>query len=124
MPEHTGPSVDAIRARQSQLARRHGDAADADRVLAEALASAQAATTESLRRLDVIADEIELAVRNQVDLAVDTPLGAREMHRFLLDKQREITAVMADAREVARAKRVVVEGLRAQYSRRPSDQGA
>lgn len=116
MSEHAGPSVDAIQARQSALASQHGTAADADRVLGEVLASAHAATRESIRRLDAIAEEIDRVATERADLAVDTPVGARELHRFLADKQREIAAVVSDARELGRAKRVVLDGLRAQYA--------
>lgn len=101
--------------RQSQLANRHGAVADADRVLAEVLASAHAAAREGVRRLDAIAEDIERAVVQQADLALDTPMGTREFHRFLLAKQREIAAVVADARELGRAKGVVLESLRARY---------
>lgn len=109
-------SVGAIQSRQSALASQHGAAADADRVLAEVLAAAHAATREGLRRLDAIAEEIDRAVTGRAALAVDTPIGAREFHRFLVDKQREITAVVADAHELSRAKRAVLDGLRAQYA--------
>jgi hypothetical protein len=115
MSEQAGPSVGAIRARQSALASQHGTVADADRVLAELVASAHAATRESIRRLDAIADEIDRAAA-RADLAVDTPMGARELQRFLVDKQREIAAVVADARELDRAKRAALDGLRAQYA--------
>ena len=116
MSEQPGPSVGAIRARQSALARQHGTVADADRVLAELVASAHAATRESIRRLDAIADEIDRAATARADLAVDTPMGARELHRFLVDKQREIASVVADARELDRAKRAALDSLRAQYA--------
>ncbi|OBA69370.1 hypothetical protein A5641_15755 [Mycobacterium sp. 1554424.7] len=115
MSEPAGPSVSAIQARESALAGQHGSAADADRVLAEVLASAHAATRESIRRLDAIAEEIERAAAGRTYLAVDTPMGAREFNRFLADKQREIAAVIADARELGRAKTAVLDGLRAQY---------
>ena len=109
-------SVGAIQSKQSALASQHGAAADADRVLAEALASAHAATRESLRRLDAIAEEIERAATGRAGLAVDTPIGAREFHKFLVTKQREIAAVVADAHALSHAKRAVLDGLRAQYS--------
>jgi Domain of unknown function (DUF4226) len=115
MSQPAGPSVSAIQARQSALADQHSTAADADRVLAEVLASAHAATRESVRRLDAIAEEIERAAAGRTYLAVDTPMGAREFHRFLADKQREIAAVVADARELGRTKTAVLDGLRAQY---------
>lgn len=116
MSEQAGPSVGAIQARQSALAGQHAIASDADRVLAEVLASAHAATRASIRRLDAIAEEIESAATERADLAVDTPMGAREFRRFLVDKQREIATVVSDARELDRAKRVVLDGLCAQYA--------
>jgi hypothetical protein len=116
MSEQAGPSVAAIQARQSALASQHSTVADADRVLAEVLASAHAAMRESVRRLDAIADEIERAVPLHAELALDTPMGVREFQKFLVSKQREITAVVADAQELDRAKTAVLEQLRAQYT--------
>lgn len=75
MSEQAGTSLGAIRAQQSVLASQHSTAAEADRVLAEALTSAHAATRESIRRLDAIADEIDRAATDRADLAVDTHHG-------------------------------------------------
>lgn len=116
MPEQAGSSLGAVQARQSALAGRHGAASDADRELAEVLASAHAATRESVRRLDAIAEEIDRADLQRGNLGADTPMGARELHRFLVDKQREIARVVSDARELGRAKRAVLERLRARYA--------
>lgn len=116
MSEQSGPSVAAIQARQAALAEQHGTVADADRVLTEVLASAHAAMRESIRRLDAIAYEIEHAAPDQNHLAVDTPMGAREFQTFLVAKQREIAAIVADAHELDRAKTAVLEELRAQYA--------
>jgi Domain of unknown function (DUF4226) len=116
MSEQAGHSVGAIQARQSALANHHSAVAEADGVLAEALASAHAAIRESVRRLDAIADEVERAVSSQDDLAIDTPLGACEFQKFLLAKQREIAAVVTNARDLDHAKRAVLERLRDQYS--------
>lgn len=116
MSEQAGPSLGAIRTQQSVLASQHSTAAEADRVLAEALTSAHAATREGIRRLDAIAEEIDRAATDRADLAMDTPIGVREFQRFLVDKQREITSVVADARELDRAKRAVLDRLRAQYA--------
>lgn len=115
MSERAGPSEAAIRARQAELATQHGVASDADRVLAEVLVSVHEAARESIRRLDAIAEEIDRAAVHQADFAVDTPLGAREFHRFLLAKQREIAAVVSGARTLDHAKRAVLDSLRAQY---------
>lgn len=110
-----GPSMQALQERQAQLAEQHGTAGDADRALAEVLASAHAATRDALRRLDAIAEDIDRAVLHQADLSIDTPLGAREFQRFLLAKQHEIAAVVTDARDLGRAKKAALESLRAQY---------
>jgi len=67
------------------------------------------------RRYEAIAEEIDRAATGQADLAIDTPMGAREFQRFLLAKQREIAAVVAEAHEFDRAKKAVLDGLRAQY---------
>ncbi|BBX98955.1 DUF4226 domain-containing protein [Mycobacterium lacus] len=116
MSEQDGTSVAAIRARQAALATQHSAVADADRALAEALASAHAVVHESVRRLDAIAAEIDHAVPNQTDLAVDTPMGGREFQRFLVAKQREIADVVTNAHELDRAKSAVLESLRAHYA--------
>lgn len=116
MSEQAGPSVGAIQARQSALASRYGTAAAADSALADVLAGAHAATRDSIRRLDAIADEIDRAVAERAALAVDTPMGGREFQKFLVAKQREIAAVVADAQELDRAKSAVLDGLRAQYA--------
>lgn len=115
MAEQAGPSLAAIRAQQSALATRHDSLADADRTLMDVLAAAQAAIRDSIGRLDAIADEIERAVPAHANLAVDTPLGAREFQKFLVAKQREIAAVVADVRELDRAKAAVLQRLRGAY---------
>ena len=121
MAEQTGHSVAAIQARQAVLTTQHRTAIDADRVLAEALASAHAATVEGLSRLDAIAEEIEDAVQRQAALATDTHMGAREFQKFLIAKQREIMAVVSTARDMDSAKMTVLEGLRQQYSAPPDE---
>lgn len=115
MSDQAGPSVAAVQARQAELAIRHGAVSDADRALTEILRSAHAAMREGVRRLDAIADEIDHATMRRNELAIDTPMGAREFQKFLLAKQREIVAVVADARELGRAKTTALEGLRRQY---------
>ena len=112
MSDQAGSSIAAIAARQAALAVRHRTATEADRLLIETLASAHEVVRDSIRRLDAIAAEIERAR----ELAVDTPLSAREFQRFLLAEQRDISTVVTTARELSRAKGAVLQGLRAQYS--------
>ncbi|OSC40358.1 DUF4226 domain-containing protein [Mycobacterium decipiens] len=116
MSEQAGFSVAAVRARQAALAGQHSAAADADDVLADALASAHAVLRDGIRRLDTIAAEIDRAVADQAALAIDTPLGAREFQSFLVGKEREIATIVADAHELDRAKSALLEALRARYA--------
>jgi Domain of unknown function (DUF4226) len=116
MAEQAGRSIDAIGERQAALSRQHGAAADADRALAEALASAHAATVDGVRRLEAIAAQIDRAVANQTAIGLDTAMGAREFQRFLIAKQREILAVVSGARELADAKKAVLDKLAAHYT--------
>ncbi|OBH56539.1 DUF4226 domain-containing protein [Mycobacterium sp. E2479] len=116
MPEQPGPSLEAVEARRSALASQHGTATEADRALSEVLTSVHDAARESVRRLDSIAEQIDRATVNQADLALDTPMGAREFRKFLMAKQREIASVIAEAREISRAKTAVLQSLRAQYA--------
>jgi hypothetical protein len=116
MAEQDRSSLAAIQARQAAMATLHGTVADADRVLAEALADAHAVMRECVSRLDAIAAEIDRVASGQADPGVDTPLGAREFQKFLVAKQREIAAVVAHAHELDRAKSAVLQSLRAQYT--------
>ena len=115
--DRAGRAVDRRdRGEQAALSTQHSAATDADRVLAEALASAHAATAEGIRRLDAIATEIDGAVTNQAALGLDTAIGAREFQKFLIAKQREILAVVSDARELNGAKKAVLEKLSEHYT--------
>ena len=116
MAEQAGTSVAAVQARQAALLSRHGELADADNTLAAALAGAHNAAVEGVSRLDAIAAEIETAVQNQGALQIDTPMGARAFHKLLVAKQREIIAIVSDARELDRAKKAALESLRTLYS--------
>jgi Domain of unknown function (DUF4226) len=116
MAEQAGQSIGAIGEAQAALSRQHAAAADADRALAEALASAHAATVDGIRRLDAIAAEIDRAVANQAAIGVDTAMGAREFQKFLIAKQRQILAVVSDAHELDTAKKAFLEKLMAHYT--------
>jgi hypothetical protein len=119
MSEQSGSALAAIRERQAVLANHHSTVAEADRMLAEVIADAHAATRESLSRLDSIAAEIDHAATDQADPAVGTPMGAREFQRFLVAKQREIAAVVAHVVELDQAKSAVLKSLRAHYVSSP-----
>ena len=116
MPEQSGNSVAALRARQAQLADRKSGAAEADHALARLLADVHTAMRRSARRLDAVAGEIDSAAARIEHLAADTPLGVRELQAFLVAKQREAAAVVAEARDLARAKSVELRNLRTRYT--------
>lgn len=116
MADQTGSSVAAMRERQAALVERYAAAADADRVLADALAGAHAAAVEAVSRLNTIEAQIEGAVHTRMEFALDTPMGAREFQRFLIAKQREIIAIVAEAHSDDATKRAVLESLQPQYS--------
>ncbi|ORB13693.1 DUF4226 domain-containing protein [Mycobacterium noviomagense] len=116
MADQAGLSMTAIQAKQAALATQYATVSDADQVLTEALVSAHAATVEGVARLDAIANEIENAVGKQAALGLDTPVGAREFQKFLVAKQREIIAVVTQARELAATKRAALEALPANYA--------
>ena len=116
IPEQAGRSIAAIGEQQAAASTRHVAAADADRALVQALADAHAATVEAVGRLDEIAAEIDSAVANQAALGLDTALGAREFQKFLIAKQREISTVVSNAREVDSAKKAALETLREHYT--------
>jgi hypothetical protein len=116
MAEQAGGAVEAIGARQAAMSSRHAASAEADRALVEALAGAHAATVEGIRRLDAIAAEIDGAVTNQVALALDTAMGAREFQKFLIAKQQEISAVVSQARGLDESTRAALDKLREHYT--------
>lgn len=114
--DQAGGTVEAIAARQAALQSRHTATAEADRALLDAVATAHAATVQATRRLDAIAADIDHAVANQASLALDTAMGAREFQKFLIAKQQEISAVVAEARQVDGASRAALDKLREHYS--------
>lgn len=115
MVEQAGTSASTFAATQDALVARHGAVADADRLLAAAVTDAYAATTAAVQQLDAIEAEIESAIAQQDQLALDTPAGSHELQRFLLAKQQQIHAVVSDAVTLAEAKAVDIQRLQAQY---------
>ena len=115
MAEQSGGTAAALQARLTELANRHGMIAEADRRLAEVVSTAHGAAGEALAVLNRIEAEIESAVAARDTLASDVPAGARELQRFLIDKQREIIAVILDAQERAASDIGVLQQLSTAY---------
>lgn len=109
-----GSALTAMQAREAGLAARRAAVTDADRVLAEALNTAHSATVEGSNQLEAIAAQVDDRVRTAA--AVDTGLGVRELHKFLIAKQREIIAVVVAAQRDDDAARTRLQSLRPRYS--------
>ena len=117
MSQH-GHSAAALEAARRALAARDADLAGADRVLAEAVADVHAIAVESIGRIDAINAEIDVAVSDQPK---GSAAGAHEFGRQLVAKNRDITAVVTEAVEVAQAKTLVLKELQERY--RPQTAG-
>jgi hypothetical protein len=111
MPQF-GDTADALEAARRLLAARDADLFDADRALAEAIHGAHAIAVDSIDRIDAITAEVETAA---TDHPKDTAAGAREVGRHLLAKNREIAAVISEARAAAEAKTVALKELTDRY---------
>jgi hypothetical protein len=105
----SGPQLASARA---ALAARDADLADADRLVAEAVAAAHAAATYSIARMDEIRADLDAVATAR---AQESPAEAHELTRLLVAKQREITALVQDARAVAESNTIVLQHLSERY---------
>lgn len=87
-----GAAAEAIRAAETALARQSSVAAQVDLQVVTAVLNAHAAHADGAGALAALKAEIEAAVATRTDL--DTPAGAREFQRYLIDKLRDIRAVV------------------------------
>jgi hypothetical protein len=111
--DDTGAVADALTAARAALASTGVRLAEADRRLAETVGNAHRVAVESARRLAKVQSEIDAAVARR---RTATATQGREFSRFLLEKNREISAVVADAQAEARAATVVLQNLVGQYT--------
>ena len=105
----SGPQLASARA---VLAARDADLADADRLMAEAVAAAHAAATQSIARMDEIRADLDAVATARPP---ESPAEAHELTRLLVAKQREITALVQDARAVAESNSIVLQHLSERY---------
>lgn len=111
MAERTGPTAAAIDDVQAALVARRATAAGADRILAETLSGAHAATVHGIDRLAAVAAEIDDAASGPARFATDNALAAREFQKLLIAKQREVLAVVAEGHRLDEASRARLESL-------------
>jgi hypothetical protein len=107
----TGDSRDALVSAREALTAQMRSVAAADRVLADTVRGAYVVASESLRRIAVLQSEIDTAVA----FPVRGYASAGELHRFLLDKNRQLTVILSQANSSAAAKTVVLQALSDSY---------
>ena len=115
MSEQSGPTLAAIRARQAALSDRYRTAAETDQALVRALQAVHHGAAAARERLDALGAEIDACVRDPDRFAADTPIGAREIHRFLLTRHRELVDVLTAAQHDAAEQRTLLRSLVAGY---------
>lgn len=107
-----GETGDALDAARSALAARDGALAAADSALALVLDGAYRSAAGCVRRLDDLRAEIDVAVARG---PFESAAAAREFGAFLVAKNREIIAIVAEARADAAAKAVALQALAEHY---------
>lgn len=90
-----GATAEAIRHAETALARQNSVTAAVDLQVVTAVLNAHAAHAAGEASLRALQQEIEAAIATRTDL--DTPAGAREFQRYLIDKLHDIRAVVEEA---------------------------
>jgi len=109
-----GRAADAIRTAETSLAQQNSLSAQVDLQVITAVLNAHTTNAAGRETLDALQDEIEAAVTTRTDL--DTPAGAREFQRYLIDKLRDIRTVVETAGLDATSKAALAAALAALYS--------
>ena len=112
MVSGNGATGDALNAVRAALAARDGELAAADDELAVLLRSAQQDGVDSVRRIDAVRSAIDAAVAGR---NIDGAASARELGAFLVERNREISAILADAQAAIDAKVVALQQLSERY---------
>lgn len=90
-----GEAADAIKKAENGLAKQNSTVAQVDLHVVTAILNAHVTTAHGGAELQALQRDVEEAVRARTDL--DTPAGARDFQRYLIDKLREIGAVVETA---------------------------
>jgi len=109
-----GAAADAIRAAETALAQQKSLTAQVDLQVVTAVLNAHAAHADGAAALEALQNEIEAAVVTRTDL--DTPAGARAFQRYLIDKLRDIRAVVETADLDATSKAALAAALASLYA--------
>lgn len=90
-----GEAATAIKKAEDDLAQQNSRTAQLDLHVITAILNAHAVTADGGSELEALQGDVQSAVRTRTDL--DTPAGARDFQRYLIDKLREIGAVVETA---------------------------
>lgn len=113
-PVTDGAAAQAIREAETALARQSSLTAQVDLQVVTAVLTAHAAQADGAAKLDALQREIEAAVTSRTDL--DTPAGARSFQQYLIEKIRDIRAVVDDAALDATSKASLAAALASLYA--------
>lgn len=113
MLDGAGATGDELASARAALAATDARLAESDRLLADTVCSAHRTAVESIRRIEAVQTQIEAAVTRR---RTDTATAAQELGRFLLDRTREITGIVTDARSEAESKTLALQSLIEQYT--------
>jgi hypothetical protein len=103
---------DALSAVRSALSARDGELAAADGELAAVLHGAHRDAQDSVRRIDAVRSAIDSAVGGR---DVDGAAAAREFGAFLVERNREIIAILTEAQAAISAQTIALQQLSYQY---------
>lgn len=119
-----GAGVTAIKKAEGDLAHQNSATAQLDLLVVTAILNAHTITEQGNSELQRLQAEIEQSVRQRTDL--DTPAGARDFQRYLIDKLREIGAVVQSASLDDRSKAALAGAWTALYesSKEPTSRTA
>lgn len=121
-PEGEGAAAEAIRAAETALARQNSVTAQVDLAVVTAVLNAHTAHTDGAAALDALQREIEAAVSTRT--ALDTPAGAREFQRYLIDKLGDIRSVVEETHLDDTSKASLAAALASLYASTGSGGGA
>jgi hypothetical protein len=111
--DQRGEAAIAIKKAESDLAGQNSATALLDLMVVTAILNAHSTNAEGAAALSSLQREIDDAVRSRTDL--DTPAGARDFQRFLVDKLRQIAAIVETAHLDARSKAALATAWTALY---------
>ena len=117
-----GVAAEALREAENALGQQKTSAAQVDLRVVTAVLNAHSTQTDGIDELARLQREVEGAVAARSDL--DTPAGARALQRYLIDKMRDIRAVVETAGLDSASKAALAVALADLYAASGSESAA